>query len=70
MSMHFGADPFVASKVIDLIREEREKALSLREWKHRIAGYGYSIKDTDAGQVVATLPHGVELCALPAELSA
>jgi hypothetical protein len=49
---------------------ERESSLSAREWKHRIAGYGYAIKDTDHGQVIETLPHHVEVGVLPAEMSA
>ena len=68
MSIHFAQDPFVASKVIDLLSAERERALSVREWKHRIAGYGYGIKATDAGPVVTLLPKGTEICVLPDEL--
>jgi hypothetical protein len=63
----FNDDPFVTAKVIDLVLREREMALSSREWKHRLAGYGYAIKDTDHGQVVETLPHHVEVAVLPEE---
>ena len=66
MSMVFRTDPSVQAQVVSLVLSERVVSLSKREWKHRLAGYGYAIKDTDSGrQVVTTLPHGVEVCALP-----
>jgi hypothetical protein len=68
MSANFDVDPSFAAQVLNLIREERAKALSPREWNHRLAGYGYAIKDTSFGKVVATLPQGVEICAVPSEL--
>jgi len=70
MSVMFNKDPFITAQVLDLVVREREQALSAREWKHRIAGYGYAIKDTEHGQVVETLPHHVEVCVLPPEFSA
>ncbi|MFK7754046.1 MAG: hypothetical protein AB8B51_16065 [Sedimentitalea sp.] len=53
------------ASLVDLLREEREKALSLREWKFRLAGYGYAIKDVGNRQIVTKLPHGTELGVLP-----
>lgn len=53
--------------LLTLIKQEREKALSLREWKFRLAGYGYGIKDVHGTQVVTRLPHGTELGVLPAQ---
>ena len=70
MTLQFSKDPFIAARVIDLVLRERESSLSPREWKHRLAGYGYAIKETDAGQVVETLPHHVEVAVLPADASA
>jgi len=70
MSMMFNKDPFVISKVMELVQRERETSLSPREWKHRLAGYGYAIKETEHGEVVETLPHRVEVGVLPAQLSA
>jgi hypothetical protein len=61
-------DPFITAQVFDLVIRERQMALSAREWKHRLAGYGYAIKDTDLGQVVETLPHRVEVGVLPIEM--
>lgn len=54
------------SPVLDLIQRERAQALSAREWKFRLAGYGYAITDVQGAQVVTTLPQGVELGVLPA----
>ncbi|MEL6452674.1 MAG: hypothetical protein AAFQ19_15575 [Pseudomonadota bacterium] len=70
MSIFIGEDQFARAQVLDLVSRERSKALSRREWKHRLAGYGYSIRETDAGDVLETLPHRVEVCVLPAQLSA
>ncbi|MBY5933471.1 hypothetical protein KUV51_10705 [Tateyamaria omphalii] len=70
MSMIFGNDPFVEAQVLDLVNRERSQALSRREWKHRLAGYGYSIRETETGDVVETLPHHVAVCKLPAEMAA
>lgn len=55
----------IEAPVLDLLNRERAKALSPREWKFRLAGYGYSVRDVDGGQMVSTLPHGVELGILP-----
>ena len=57
----------VDPEVLDLLQRERGKSLSLREWKFRLPGYGYAIKDVMGRQVVTTLPHGVELGVLPAQ---
>ncbi|MEL7097375.1 MAG: hypothetical protein AAGM84_00975 [Pseudomonadota bacterium] len=59
----------VAAQVLDIVARERSQSLSRREWKHRLAGYGYTIRETDEGDYVETLPHRVPVCALPAELS-
>lgn len=70
MSIIMNQDLFEEAKVLDIVTREREKALSRREWMHRLAGYGYSIRATDSGDIVETLPHRVEVCVLPAHLSA
>ncbi|MFT6676225.1 MAG: hypothetical protein ACJAVM_002427 [Sulfitobacter sp.] len=69
MSFIYADTQFDTAKVFDLINRERACALSPREWKHRLAGYGYAIKETLQGQIVETLPHHVELGVLPAELA-
>ncbi|MEL6466385.1 MAG: hypothetical protein AAFQ58_15580 [Pseudomonadota bacterium] len=70
MSIVFGQDPFREAQVLDLVTRERSQALSRREWKHRLAGYGYGIRETAAGDVVETLPHRVVVCKLPADVAA
>ncbi|APE45004.1 hypothetical protein BOO69_17500 [Sulfitobacter alexandrii] len=67
MSVMINKDPFITAQVMDLVLRERAVALSNREWKHRLAGYGYAIRDTDRGQIVETLPHHVEVGFLPVE---
>lgn len=62
-------EALVNSQIIDLVMRERKVALSNREWKHRLAGFGYGIKETTQGMIIETLPHGVEICPLPAELA-
>ncbi|MEO9683327.1 MAG: hypothetical protein ABJR46_04680 [Tateyamaria sp.] len=70
MSIIVKQDSFIEAQIIDLVTRERGKALSRREWMHRLAGYGYSIRETSAGDIVETLPHHVEVCVLPAAMSA
>lgn len=55
----------IDAPVLDLLKRERSKALSTREWKFRLAGYGYAIKDVAGAQVVTKLPQGTELGVLP-----
>jgi len=57
----------IDTQVLDLLQRERGKALSPREWKFRLAGYGYAIKDVMGRQIVMSLPHGVELGILPTQ---
>ena len=70
MSILSNQDQFATAKIIELVIGERTKALSKREWKHRLAGYGYGIRETNLGDVLETLPHHVEVCSLPAEIAA
>lgn len=70
MSIIIKQDCFAQAQILDLVTRERSNSLSRREWKHRLAGYGYSIRETESGDVVETLPHRVEVCMLPANISA
>lgn len=70
MSIMVNSDRFIAAQVLELVTRERKSALSRREWKHRLAGMGYGIRETAAGDIVETLPHRVEVCHLPVELGA
>lgn len=58
----------IEAPILDLLKRERAKALSPREWRFRLAGYGYAIKDVEGAQVVTRLPQGVELGVLPAHM--
>ena len=59
---------FETAKVLDILSRERAMALSEREWKHRLVGYGYKIRETERGQVVTSAALGHEICAVPARL--
>lgn len=48
----------------DVVMRERKMAVSDREWKHRLRGYGYAIRDTETGAFVTSLVRGEDLCAL------
>ncbi|MFN3209853.1 MAG: hypothetical protein ACE369_12810 [Roseovarius sp.] len=50
----------------DFVMRERQRCVSDREWKFRLRGYGYTIRDTDTGPVVASLMGHGDLCALAA----
>ncbi|MCA2006170.1 hypothetical protein [Tritonibacter mobilis] len=55
--------------ILSLVREERRKALSPREWQFRLRGYGYAIRDEDGTQVLTRLPRGEAVGILPADMS-
>lgn len=50
----------------DIVMRERKFAVSDREWKHRLRGYGYAIRNTEAGAFVTSLVRDEDLCALSA----
>ncbi len=54
--------------VLMLVREERRKALSPREWRFRLRGYGLAIQDDNGAQVLTRLPRGEALGVLPADM--
>jgi len=57
-------DPEFANDVIGLIRDERAKSVSKREWLHRLKGLGVFVDD---GKVF-TLRDRRTVCELPAAL--
>ncbi len=63
------SDRHAKAKVLDLVARERRYALSRREWKHRLTGFGYAIRETSDGDFVETLLGSQRICRLPAELS-
>ncbi len=50
----------------DFVMRERQMCISDREWKHRLRGYGYAIRDTDEGWIVTSIMRGGKLCELNA----
>lgn len=70
MSIVYNADHFDTAAVIDFVLRERETSLSAREWKHRLAGYGFAVKETLEGLLVETLPQGEPICVLPEQQTA
>lgn len=44
--------------------QERRNCLSDREWRHRLRGYGYDIRQTTRGRVLTMVTSGLELGAI------
>ncbi|MEO0752001.1 MAG: hypothetical protein AAFY25_09365 [Pseudomonadota bacterium] len=53
-------------QVRDLVMRERGLAVSEREWKHRLRGYGYAVRETEQGRVVSSLLRNRDLLTLGA----
>ncbi|MEX0339709.1 MAG: hypothetical protein AB3N11_11795 [Arenibacterium sp.] len=62
-------DTSLDAPLLQLLTEERKKALSTREWEFRLAGFGYGIKDRGSRRIVTRLTNGDELGTLPSELT-
>jgi hypothetical protein len=58
------------ARIVEFVASQRAMVLSKREWKHRLAGFGFSIEESDNGPVIATLPRRKVVCLLPPELCA
>ena len=65
MFMSFGSGTTDKVDVTKTVLKERDQSLSAREFMHRIAGYGLTLKDTDDGQMITSLSTGEEICQLP-----
>jgi hypothetical protein len=55
--------------VLALVRDERAKALSSREWKFRLRGHGFAVRDENGTQVLTKLPRGEKIGVLPPEFT-
>ena len=65
--MHFTNDTETkVSEVRTFVMDQRKSCVSDREWKFRLKGYGYDLRQTERGTVLTTLPQGVEICTLDA----
>ena len=62
--LEYPTDPTMISRLRQFAMSERARCLSDREWAFRMRGYGYDLRQTDRGRVLATLPQGVEVCTL------
>lgn len=60
-------DAVAREEIRDLALRERQHALSTREWKHRLRGYGFDLRTTDDGHVIVTKLGGSDICELPAD---
>ena len=47
--------------VMEFVLAERSRSVSDREWKHRLRGYGYDIRQTEGRTILTTLPAGNEI---------
>ena len=52
------------SDIRDFVMSERDKSVSDREWKHRLRGYGYAVRETARGRWVTSLLKGQDICLL------
>ena len=57
--------PMIDPAVFDVLARERASSLSTREWKFRIAGYGYGIRDENGTRVVTKIATGTSLGCMP-----
>ncbi|OIP88019.1 MAG: hypothetical protein AUK37_00180 [Rhodobacterales bacterium CG2_30_65_12] len=54
------------TEALAFARAERRSCLSDREWRFRLQGYGYDIRQTARGRMLTMLTSGRELGALDA----
>ncbi|GKY86265.1 hypothetical protein [Sinisalibacter aestuarii] len=59
------ADNSEVEKIVEFVCDQRRHARSRRQWKRRLAAFGFAIKDTDEGPMIATLPKRKVVCPLP-----
>lgn len=52
------------TEIRDFVMKERTRAVSEREWKFRLRGYGYGIRDTQEGRIVTSILGGRDICRL------
>ncbi len=57
------------AEIQELVMRERRLAISEREWKHRLRGYGFALRETAEGRVVTSLVRGRDLFTLSGSLA-
>lgn len=45
----------------EMVIHERKMSISEREWKHRLRGYGFGVRDSDEGRFITSLMKGADL---------
>ncbi len=58
-------DATVEAGVLNLVMAECRRAADAAEWHAALSRHGYALRRTEAGTIVTTLPHGVQVCRLP-----
>ncbi len=53
--------PMASDEALAFAKRERQQCLSDREWRHRLRGYGYDVRQTAEGPVLTLLATGVAL---------
>lgn len=62
--MHSSTMDASAQQALNFVLAEREKCLSDREWEHRIAGYGYGVRNWGPRRVLTSLTRNEAICDL------
>jgi ribose 5-phosphate isomerase RpiB len=55
-------------KTVEFVRDQRHHARNWRDWKRRLAAFGFAIEKTGDGPMIMALPHREVICALPRDL--
>ena len=59
-----------ADRIVDFVRSQRAYVANHRQWRRRISFFGFTVKETDDGPMIAKLPRKHVVCPLPPELMA
>lgn len=59
--IHTPLDAAKIAQVRDFVLAERRKSLSEREWRFRLRGYGYGLRESGKNRVVTALPKNSDL---------
>jgi hypothetical protein len=64
------ADNSEIEEIVAFVRDQRARVQTMRQWRRRLAAFGFSIDQTEAGLVIAKLPRHRVVCPVPQELIA
>ncbi len=57
-------------EIVTFVCAQRGRVRNDRQWRRRLAAFGFAIADTDEGQMIAKLPRNRIVCPLPQEFCA